>query len=183
MEFMYAGQVNVAQANLAAFLRTAESLKIRGLTDTSENILKQKTDRICLNPQSKLCNEQMEKSQISSTNNVTSSQDVPDLPNILSPPPKRSKTESFNKTSEEKNEKLNSDNSDNTVEAEVEGKLWQPKHELPDYLSDIDEEDKEDNDVFQIFPVSTEACKLSGIGLLILVQCIYLQVHNIDVCH
>lgn len=35
MEFMYAGEVNVAQAHLSAFLKTAESLKIRGLTDTS----------------------------------------------------------------------------------------------------------------------------------------------------
>lgn len=35
MEFMYAGEVNVAQAHLSAFLKTAESLKIRGLTDTA----------------------------------------------------------------------------------------------------------------------------------------------------
>lgn len=37
LEFMYAGQVNVAQANLSGFLKTAESLKIRGLTDTTDN--------------------------------------------------------------------------------------------------------------------------------------------------
>lgn len=36
MEFMYAGEVNVAQAHLSAFLKTAESLKIRGLTDNPE---------------------------------------------------------------------------------------------------------------------------------------------------
>lgn len=37
LEFMYAGEVNVAQAQLAGFLRTAESLQIRGLTDASKN--------------------------------------------------------------------------------------------------------------------------------------------------
>lgn len=37
MEFMYAGEVNVAQAQLSTFLKTAESLKVRGLTDTTPN--------------------------------------------------------------------------------------------------------------------------------------------------
>lgn len=36
LEFMYAGEVNVAQAHLPGFLKTAESLQIRGLTDASK---------------------------------------------------------------------------------------------------------------------------------------------------
>lgn len=47
MEFMYAGEVNVAQANLSAFLKTAESLRIRGLTDTSSDSDVPKED-VCL---------------------------------------------------------------------------------------------------------------------------------------
>lgn len=46
MEFMYAGEVNVAQAQLSAFLKTAESLKIRGLTDTSSCLEPLKDDEV-----------------------------------------------------------------------------------------------------------------------------------------
>lgn len=37
LQFMYAGQVNIAQAQLTAFLRTADALQIRGLTDCSQH--------------------------------------------------------------------------------------------------------------------------------------------------
>jgi hypothetical protein len=37
LEFMYAGEVNISQAELPTFLRTAESLQIRGLTDSQSN--------------------------------------------------------------------------------------------------------------------------------------------------
>lgn len=37
LQFMYAGQVNIAQAQLSAFLRTADALQIRGLTDCSQH--------------------------------------------------------------------------------------------------------------------------------------------------
>lgn len=37
VEFMYAGEVNIAQAQLPTFLHTAEALQIRGLTAAPKN--------------------------------------------------------------------------------------------------------------------------------------------------
>ncbi|CAL4060468.1 unnamed protein product [Meganyctiphanes norvegica] len=37
LEFMYAGEVNISQAQLGAFLHTAEALKIRGLAESSDD--------------------------------------------------------------------------------------------------------------------------------------------------
>ena len=36
LEFMYAGEVNVAQEQLPAFLKTAEKLKIKGLAEGTQ---------------------------------------------------------------------------------------------------------------------------------------------------
>ena len=38
LEFMYAGEVNVAQDQLPAFLKTAERLKVKGLAEAPQNI-------------------------------------------------------------------------------------------------------------------------------------------------
>lgn len=56
LQFMYVGQVNIAQAQLSAFLRTADALQIRGLTDCSQhnekvNINNHLVKKIILDPQ------------------------------------------------------------------------------------------------------------------------------------
>ncbi|MCL4115733.1 UNVERIFIED_CONTAM: hypothetical protein GTU68_011225 [Idotea baltica] len=37
LEYMYAGEVNVSQADLPAFLKTAERLKVKGLAEVQQN--------------------------------------------------------------------------------------------------------------------------------------------------
>ncbi|GLH01826.1 Longitudinals lacking protein-like [Gryllus bimaculatus] len=38
LEFMYSGEVNVSQEQLPAFLKTAERLKVKGLTEAPQSI-------------------------------------------------------------------------------------------------------------------------------------------------
>ena len=42
LEFMYAGEVNVAQDQLPAFLKTAERLKVKGLAEVPPVVKKER---------------------------------------------------------------------------------------------------------------------------------------------
>ncbi|KAK2721977.1 longitudinals lacking protein-like [Artemia franciscana] len=42
LEFMYAGEVNVAQDQLPAFLKTAERLKVKGLAEVPPSVKKER---------------------------------------------------------------------------------------------------------------------------------------------
>lgn len=137
MEFMYAGEVNVAQTHLSAFLRTAESLKIRGLTDTSGSTGNNENINDALPPQNSI-----EKSQNPSSNStVTSSQDLSDaqLQIISSPPSKRPCKPDIESSHSRQGDAYSFINN---------GKNIQPKVELPEYLSDVelDDDGREDNE-------------------------------------
>lgn len=157
MEFMYAGEVNVAQAHLSAFLKTAESLKIRGLTDTStENENQKEEDTLFLNPQpSKTTNNKHKLiKQVSSSSTVTSSQDISNTGNISSPPSKRQcKSESEVSRIKIKDDAM-------TVNPFALQEV-QPKMELPDYLSDDDGRD--DNNFYS----SNEVTELPGEAIVV----------------
>lgn len=154
MEFMYAGEVNVAQANLSAFLKTAESLKIRGLTDTSasyDNEAPKEEDTLYLNPQSSkyAVNRQKSSKIISSSSTVTSSQDIPkELSPSPSPPPKRQcKTDAdvaMSRSPKEESMNVNpyAIQADVRSQLELSNSPLQPKIELQDYSSD--DETRED---------------------------------------
>ncbi|CAH1110795.1 unnamed protein product [Psylliodes chrysocephalus] len=174
MEFMYAGEVNVAQTHLSAFLKTAESLKIRGLTDTSSALNKEE-DSLGFNKNPK---HKIDRSkQISSSTIVTSSQDVPEaLPNISSPPPKRlckseSEILSPRQNTAEDSFGLREDSKEESDKDYVKKLL--PKLENADYLSDdADEADvREDNDTggFTGLYPSTDISELPG-GMEIIPQ-------------
>ncbi|XP_022120497.1 protein tramtrack, alpha isoform isoform X1 [Pieris rapae] len=73
LQFMYVGQVNIAQAQLSAFLRTADALQIRGLTDCSQHNDK-KTNR--KSPPSQLRNLLSAKPSHSTSSSKAANQNV-----------------------------------------------------------------------------------------------------------
>ncbi|XP_047988077.1 zinc finger and BTB domain-containing protein 17-like isoform X4 [Leguminivora glycinivorella] len=79
LQFMYAGQVNIAQAQLTAFLRTADALQIRGLTDCSQHNDKKVNRK---SPPSQLRNLLSAKTSLSTSSSKAASQtvDAPDDP-------------------------------------------------------------------------------------------------------
>ncbi|XP_017771794.1 PREDICTED: zinc finger and BTB domain-containing protein 14 isoform X3 [Nicrophorus vespilloides] len=128
MEFMYAGEVNVAQAHLSAFLKTAESLKIRGLTDTTPI----KEDQLYMK-------SNLEKS-IQGNSTVTSSQDL--LAGSSTPPPAAKRQGNPEAESNESDLLKLKELNDAIIANPFENlDICGPKVELPDYLSDEDKED------------------------------------------
>ncbi|XP_019771662.2 BTB/POZ domain-containing protein 18 [Dendroctonus ponderosae] len=171
MEFMYVGEVNVSQAHLSAFLKTAESLKIRGLTDTSSDADHQPEDSgLYMKPQplrafrnSILVNKTKAKnSQVSAAGITTSSQDVPinidgTTPNIASPATKRSKPETEIRLRKEESMTVNPF----ALQSEAGSPLeLLPKVELPEYNSDDDNE-HDDNSMI-LFPSGNGNADLTG---------------------
>ncbi|XP_034840026.2 protein tramtrack, alpha isoform-like isoform X1 [Maniola hyperantus] len=73
LQFMYVGQVNIAQAQLSAFLRTADALQIRGLTDCSQHNDKKVNRK---SPPSQLRNLLSAKPSLSTSSSKAPSQNV-----------------------------------------------------------------------------------------------------------
>ncbi|XP_038215705.1 protein abrupt-like [Zerene cesonia] len=73
LQFMYVGQVNIAQAQLSAFLRTADALQIRGLTDCSQHNDKKANRK---SPPSQLRNLLSAKPSHSTSSSKAASQNV-----------------------------------------------------------------------------------------------------------
>ncbi|XP_059056949.1 protein abrupt-like [Achroia grisella] len=73
LQFMYVGQVNIAQAQLSAFLRTADALQIRGLTDCSQHNDKKANRK---SPPSQLRNLLSAKPSHSTSSSKVASQNV-----------------------------------------------------------------------------------------------------------
>ncbi|KAF5298176.1 hypothetical protein FQA39_LY02600 [Lamprigera yunnana] len=173
MEFMYAGEVNVAQAQLSNFLKTAESLKIRGLTDTSMHMHSQKDEQntVYVNPQpsssksfSPLSGKLRLKTKISTcSSTVTSSQDINFPPSPTSPSPAKRPCK-LRKNVENLQMSVQNLTIDNSSDLEIRSHLnldettIEPKMEIPDCISDDDIRD----DLPSNFNSISDITELSG---------------------
>uniref|UniRef100_A0A1B6E3Z9 BTB domain-containing protein n=1 Tax=Clastoptera arizonana TaxID=38151 RepID=A0A1B6E3Z9_9HEMI len=90
LDYMYRGEVNISQELLSSFLKAAESLQIKGLTDTSS-----------LNAEASKKQLQAEKSHSGdeSTTSAPNNDDIPSREGSCSPIPKKRKYEINNKNS------------------------------------------------------------------------------------
>ncbi|CAL4066349.1 unnamed protein product [Meganyctiphanes norvegica] len=65
LSFMYRGEINVHQHDLASFLKTAESLQIKGLSDSSER--HKETSKILEAMEKKFCSQMAQRSPLTSS--------------------------------------------------------------------------------------------------------------------
>ncbi|KAG5884361.1 hypothetical protein JTB14_030799 [Gonioctena quinquepunctata] len=150
MEFMYAGEVNIAQAHLSSFLKTAESLKIRGLTDTSTDL--NKDDDILYSNHQK--HPALDNKYISDLHS----------PSEATPPPKRVCKSDPELLCLRKDEAINPFAfGENLNLVEAQKNILQTKVELPDYLSDEEDGGEEhETDGLSGFYATADIAELPG---------------------
>ncbi|XP_053641906.1 B-cell lymphoma 6 protein homolog isoform X2 [Cherax quadricarinatus] len=97
LSFMYRGEINVHQHDLSSFLKTAESLQIKGLSDSSER--HKETSKILEAMERKFCSPGLQQSHLNTATPTIGSTaiGVPIMPNVnntesLTPPAKKFKS-------------------------------------------------------------------------------------------
>lgn len=108
LDYMYRGEVNISQEQLSAFLKTAESLKIKGLTDTGGTV----DESIC---------KQQGRPPSSSESTTSAPVDEPSSPQTRdgecgSPAPKRRKRSRVSQSDDSSNQAISENRSDNSCD-------------------------------------------------------------------